>query len=426
MSNLKYQIITKDSSFEQLLLKDIKRDKFIFENKFENIAEYSNSLGWMNIDEWADERSLREYKTLADKIRTRAEAFIVVGVGGSNQGARAVIEALGANGDIEIIWAGNFLSADCMNKVMQQIQGKSIYVNVIAKNFETLEPGITFRILRKYMKETYGSDYAQRIICTGTRGSSLEILCREKGYCFLPFPTNIGGRFSVLSSVGLLPIAVAGRNIFQLVQGAKNMRKMLEQSPIESNPAIHYAVMRNKMYKEGYHIEMLSSFEPRMMRFSKWWVQLFGESEGKCDKGVFPTFAIFSEDLHSIGQYIQEGSGIMYETFLDIRCDTASRKIEKDGIEDGFEYIQNQDLADINRIAFAATLSAHSKRFPCSVISMPELNEETFGELFYFFEMACYYSARLLDVNPFNQPGVENYKQIMFQKLGKDTCLQNV
>lgn len=419
MGGLEYTILSENNDFQKLLSENIRKNKRYDQFVSVHEAQYRESAGWINIDAWAGENKLAEYQALAERVFSDAEIFVVVGVGGSNQGARAVIEALGVKSGIEIIWAGNNLSADYMVHVLEKIRGKKVYINVIAKNFETLEPGVTFRILRQHMQREYGSKYAEHIICTGTEGSLLEKICREQGYYFLPFPTDIGGRFSVLSAVGLFPIAVAGLDIFRMVQGARKMRQMLVSSPAELNPAFCYAVMRNMMYQDGYRIEMLSFFEPRLDRLAKWWVQLFAESEGKEEKGLFPAYASFSEDLHSVGQYIQEGEKIIFETFLEIQERLASCSVGGDCIEDGFGYVKDQDLADINHAAYVATASAHSKRFPCGMITLSGYNEEALGEFFYFMEISCCYSASMLQVNPFDQPGVENYKRIMFQKLGR-------
>ncbi len=385
----------------------------------EGHEEYRDSLGWLTVNAWTGENQLLELEKMAERVRANAEVLVVVGIGGSNQAARAVLEALGGSGDIEIVWAGNTLSAHSMRFVLDKIAGKNFYINVIAKNFETLEPGITFRALRTLMIEKYGSAYNQRVICTGTIGSALHELCKEQGYHFLPFPTDIGGRYSSLSPVSLFPLATAGINIRAIVEGAKHMEELLKTLPAMENPALQYAVVRNELYSMGLRMEMLAFFEPRFFRFSRWWMQLFGESEGKNDRGLYPICGNYSEDLHSIGQFVQEGTPIIFETFLSLRSPDSSVPVYHQQINDGFDYLDNKDFAQVNVAAEAATLEAHSGRFPCLVLEVERFDEYSFGQLFYFFQFSCYLSAQLLGVNPFNQPGVEAYKQEMFEKLGK-------
>ena len=271
---------------------------------------FAETLGWHCVEQWAGTERLAEYRALADEVCRDADAMAVVGIGGSNQGARAVIDALGRRPDHpEIIWAGNTISPHSMADVLEKLkEKKSVYVNVIAKNFETLEPGIGFRVLRQYLQQTYGPGWEKRVIATGTRGSRLEELCTRHGFRFLPFPEDIGGRFTALSPVGLFPMAVAGVDIGTLAQGALDMERRLKADCGEGNPVLVYAQARNSLYAAGRRVEMLAFFEPRLFRFSKWWVQLFGESEGKDGKGLYPVAASYSEDLHSIGpQYPRPG-----------------------------------------------------------------------------------------------------------------------
>lgn len=381
--------------------------------------EYRDSLGWLAVEEWAGEEWLSRYESLAGKVRDMAGVLVVIGIGGSNQGARAVIDAIGQKNGIRVIWAGNSISAHEINEVLGRIGDDSLFIDIIAKNFETLEPGIGFRVLRAFLKERYGEAYAQRVVCTGTEGSHLEELAAKHGYTFLPFPQNIGGRFTVLSPVGLFPMAVAGIDIRAMVRGAKAMRSRLWEEPAGENTALRFALIRNRLYEQGYRMEMLSFFEPRLFRFAKWWMQLFGESEGKEGKGLYPLFGNFSEDLHSVGQYLQEGSPVLFETFLNVKDSGSSCILKADNVDDRFDYLDGKDFDEINQAAFQATLTAHSSRYPCMVIDVPAIDEESFGQLFYFFEFVCYLSAKLLGVNPFDQPGVEAYKQHMFRILKK-------
>ena len=382
--------------------------------------KYEENLGWLDVEEWAGEKWITYYQELAADVRKNADAFVVIGIGGSNQAARAVVEAIGETGPVTIIWAGNSISADSIRSVLQELKGKSVYINVIAKNFETLEPGIGFRALRSFMKKEYGEEYVKRVICTGSEGSHLEKLCKVNGFHFLPFPANIGGRFTALSPVGLFPMAVAGIDISAIAKGAQLMRQRLLKESASESMALEYAVIRNLLYQKGFSMEMLSYFEPRYFRFAKWWMQLFGESEGKDNKGLYPLFGNFSEDLHSIGQFLQDGSNVIFETFLEVQDTGSSYVLHNDNVDDLFDYLDGKDFDEINRAAFKATITAHSKKFPCVKISVPAVDEETFGQLFYFFEFVCYLSAKILGVNPFDQPGVEAYKQYMFQALGKN------
>ena len=380
---------------------------------------YRDSTGWMNVDDWAGESWLDRYEALAQQVRREADTLVVIGIGGSNQAARAVVDAIGEKGGTKIVWAGTSISAYEMNAVLDSIRGMRVSINVIAKNFETLEPGIGFRALRAFLKEQYGGDYARHVICTGTEGSHLHELCKEHGYMFLPFPNKIGGRYTAMSPIGLFPMAVAGMDIRAMAQGARHMCQRLYSEPAQTNVALRYAVIRNLLYQKGYRMEMLSFFEPRLFRFAKWWMQLFGESEGKDNLGLYPLFGNFSEDLHSIGQFLQDGTPVIFETFLDVRHSGASLKLHGDDVDDRFDYLDGKDFDEINRAAYEATLQAHSGRFPCLELEVERIDEKTFGQLFYFFEFVCYLSAKILGVNPFNQPGVEAYKNNMLAALGK-------
>lgn len=381
--------------------------------------EYSDSLGWLDTEEWANETAIKRVERLALEIRRNANVFVLIGVGGSNNAARGAIKALQQAGTPEIIYAGNTLSPHALNNMLKKLEGKSIYVDCIAKNFETLEPGASFRILRKYLKERYGKKAAERIIATGTAGSSLEKLCSDNGYTFLEFPDNIGGRYTALSNVGLLPMAVAGIDIRMLVQGAKDMRKELYEKPAEENIAFQYTCLRNFCYNRGYRIEMLASFEPRFRYFYKWWIQLFAESEGKDNKGIFPVAGEYSEELHSIGQFLQDGSPIIFETFLDVKERQDSLRVESDGLADYFDYLDGKDFWCINKKAYEATVAAHKEKMPCFTLEIDGLDAYHFGQLFYFFQFSCYLSCKMMGVNAFDQPGVEAYKKWMFEALGK-------
>ena len=381
--------------------------------------QYADSLGWLDTEEWASEAYISRIEAIAKEVRANADTFVLIGVGGSNNAARSVIEALRKDGETQIIYAGNTLSANALNRMLASLEGKDFYIDCIAKNFETLEPGSSFRILRRALKARYGSDYAKRVICTGTKGSSLEKICSDHGYTFLEFPLDIGGRYTAISNVGLLPMACAGIDIREVVRGARTMQEFLRTAPAETNTAYHYAALRNLYYRHGWKIEMLSSFEPQFRNFYNWWKQLFAESEGKDSKGIFPVTGEFTEELHSVGQYIQDGENMIFETFLDVQAHQDVLIIEKDEVDDYFGYLNGKDFFDINKAAYEATLQAHSTKFPCNVITIDALDAYHFGELFWFFQFACVLSCGMMGVNPFDQPGVEAYKVRMFDALGK-------
>lgn len=393
----------------------LSKTQFVYEAILSS-SEDQESLGWRNPEKWASSMALERLIQLSSAMEDEA-VLVLIGVGGSNNGARAAIKAL--KGKREVVYAGNNLSADYYNELLQDLQGKSVYINVIAKNFETLEPGLAFRIFRHYLKERYGESYSKRVFVTGTKGSQLHDLCQHHGFTFLTFPEDMGGRFSVLSDVGLFPMAFAGIEIKELVKGAFDIKARLEDVSSD-NPALVYAATRNLLYEKGYTLEMLSTFEPRLEFFSKWWIQLFAESEGKDGKGLFPVASSYSEDLHSIGQYVQDGRKILFETFLQVEDPVSHLEHHRDEVDDGFDYLGGKSLTEINAAAYEATVTAHQEEgIPEIFISMPKINAYYLGQLFYFFELSVYLSGKLLGINPFNQPGVESYKKYMFKNLGK-------
>lgn len=416
---LKLRIEDKNQEIEKELEVCMEEKRGILRDILKGESKYQDSLGWFHTQERACERQVAALKKLASKIREEADVFVLVGVGGSNNAARSVIKALQTDQKTEILYAGNTLSPYALNQMLQKLEGKSVYVDCIAKNFETLEPGASFRVLRKFLYEKYGKEAGKRIIATGSKGSSLERICEQQGYTFLEFPENVGGRFSAITSVGLLPMAVAGIDIQKLVKGAADMEKQLLLDESNGNIAWQYACIRNMYYKKGYSLELLTGFEPQFRWFYKWWVQLFGESEGKENKGIFPVSAEFCEELHAVGQYIQDGAPLMFETFLDVQEQNASLFAEKDQVEDFFDYLNGKDFWEMNKASFHATVKAHKEKLPCLILEVERMDEYHFGQLFYFFMFSCYVSARILGVNPFDQPGVEAYKKWMFEALGK-------
>lgn len=377
-----------------------------------------SASGWVHCREAASELELILRK--AAEIRRDAQVFVLVGVGGSNQAARAMIEALKAPGGPEIVYAGNTLSAHYLQDVLRRIEGKSVYLNVIAKNFETLEPGSHFRVLRQAMAARYTkTELAARIVVTGTRGSRLEEIARENGYTFLSFPERVGGRYSAFSPVCLLPIAVAGLDAGAYLQGGEEMEKKLAAG--SGGDAARYAAVRSALGRRGFSVEMLAAFEPRLFWAQSWWKQLFGESEGKGKKGLLPACMSNTEDLHSMGQYMQDGLRCMIETFLMVDDAGAGLEVRPDpNFGDGFDYLDGMDFANINRAAEKATVQAHDAGgVPCVQLRLPRIDERAFGQLFYFFMVSCALSGRLLGVDPFDQGGVEEYKRSMFAALGK-------
>ena len=385
-------------------------------------AQYQDCLGWFQVDDYAGPEHVDYLLEQAARVRADADAFVVIGIGGSNQASRAAVKALRPKDGPAILWAGNTISAREMADTLAELDGyQSIYIDCIAKNFETLEPGIAFRMLRHYLEQRYGEgEAARRIFATGTPGSTLHQLCQDHGYTFLEFPGPIGGRYSIGSDVGLFPMAVAGIDIKAVTQGMRDMRDRLFAEPAEENIALRYACLRNLMYDHGFRLEMMAFFEPRLDYFAKWWIQAFAESEGKEGKGLYPVVSSNSEDLHSIGQFIQQGSPILFETFIEVRARDASVIMPTETKKDYFQYLDGKDFWDINDTARKATMEAHSQGgIPCLNLSVPALDEHTLGEMYYFFLFACYLSCKLTGVNPFDQPGVEAYKGYMFKNLGK-------
>lgn len=401
----------KDPLFQEIRTKV----ETLHQNPPANTA-YADSLGWFDPHKWAGEEQLRHLEKIAKSIPLDA-VLILIGVGGSNNGARAAIAALG--GTREVYFAGNNLSAPYYEALLSSVRHRNVYINVIAKNFETLEPGLAFKIFRPFLKEKYGDQAPQHIIVTGTPGSHLHQLAEKHGYIFLTFPEDIGGRFSVLSDVGLFPMAFADVDIFSLVKGALSQKQKMEDMAF-SDALLDYAAFRTYLYKKGYHLEMMASFDPRLENFYKWWIQLFAESEGKDGKGLYPVASSYSEDLHSVGQFVQEGAPILFETFLQVGKQEGTLILHEDDVEDKFDYLHGKSVDEINLCAYEATLKAHEERnIPIQILRMEDLSAYTLGELFYFFMRAVHLSGLALGVNPFNQPGVESYKKHMFELLGK-------
>ena len=387
-------------------------------------------LGWVTLPFDYDKEEFARIKKAADKIRNDTDILIVIGIGGSYLGARAAIEFLkgpyynALRGDApEIYFAGNSISGSYLSDMIKLCEGKRVSVNIISKSGTTTEPAVAFRVFRKYLEEQYGEEEAaKRIYCTTDKArGTLKALADEKGYeCFV-VPDDVGGRFSVLTAVGLLPIAAAGADIDKLMEGAAKAADKYNSEDLYSNDCYKYAAIRNAFYRKGKSVELLVSYEPRFALMAEWFKQLFGESEGKDNKGLFPASVIFSTDLHSMGQYVQDGSRIMFETvvtFGESDKDVVIEKEDNDG--DGLNFLAGKTLSFVNEKAFEGTVLAHTDGgVPNLVINVDKPDEENLGELIYFFEKACAISGYMLGVNPFDQPGVESYKKNMFALLGK-------
>lgn len=357
----------------------------------------------------------------AMEVREKCNLFFLIGVGGSNGAARALIEGLyksGVENNPRIVYAGNGLSPLQVERFLQYVEKYEVCLNVIAKNFQTIEPGSHFRMLREAMVRKYGEvEAAKRIIVTGSKNSDLEKIAIQKGYTFLEFEAEIGGRFSAFSNVGLFPMAVAGINISEFLAGRMEIQKEMEQN---SHFVHDYVAYRNKAYGEGFQIEVLSAFDLSFREWIKWWVQLFGESEGKGKKGLYPDGFCFSEDLHSMGQFLQEGSPIVIETFLRVAQYDNKIEILPSSVRDGFDYLNGKDFAEINRAMEKATIEAHDEEgIPNFTLEMKDFSEKEWGKLLAFFMAAVVISCRILEVNPFNQDGVEKYKRKMWEILNK-------
>ena len=390
-------------------------------------------LGWVDLPVNYDKEEFDRIKVAAEKIKKNSDALIVIGIGGSYLGARAAIEMLNNNfynvlgknkrETPQVFFVGNNISSTYLADLLDAIEGLDISVNVISKSGTTTEPAIAFRVFKDYMEKKYGVEGAkERIFATTDKSrGALKSLADEMGYESFVIPDDVGGRFSVLTAVGLLPIAVAGVNIDEMMQGAQDAREAYANDDIKTNDCYRYAAMRNVLYNKGKEVEILVNYEPSLHYFNEWWKQLYGESEGKDQKGIFPAAVDFSTDLHSMGQYIQEGRRIIFETVINVEKAKREVTIEKsEGDLDGLNFLAGKTIDFVNKQAFRGTLLAHNDGgVPNMVLNVPEISPYYFGYMVYFFEKACAISGYLLGVNPFDQPGVEAYKKNMFALLGK-------
>ena len=393
----------------------------------------SDYLGWVDLPSKYHKKEFARIRKTAARIRKDTDIFVVIGIGGSYLGARAAIELLSHNfmnmaskrlrKAPQIVFAGNNLSSAYMSDLIDILDGKDVSLNVISKSGTTTEPAVAFRILKSYMEKRYGKAGAKnRIYATTDKNKgALKSLADREGYSTFVVPDDIGGRFSVLTAVGLLPIAVAGLDIREMMKGAKDAMLLYRDPNLEENDCYSYAVARNCLLRKGYQIEIMANYEPNFHYMTEWWKQLFGESEGKDGRGIFPAGVDNTTDLHSMGQYIQDGVRTIFETTIYIAKTRKSMRIPDDPKDmDGLNFLSGLNLDEVNNKARAGTILAHADGgVPCFSISVPELNAYWFGQLVYFFEKACAVSGYLLAVNPFDQPGVESYKKNMFALLGK-------
>jgi glucose-6-phosphate isomerase len=386
----------------------------------------SDFLGWEDLPVTYDKEEFIKIKEAAKNIRSNSDILIVIGIGGSYLGSKAAIEMLGnhfkVDGELEVVYAGHHISSTYMMDLVDYLKGKDFSINVISKSGTTTEPALAFRLFKKLLIEKYGKEEANtRIYATTDKDKgALRTLADKEGYTTFVVPNDVGGRFSVLTAVGLLPIAASGINIDEVMEGAETAYYEYQNNPLESD-VTKYVAIRNILYRKGKKIEMLVSYEPSFHYLGEWWKQLFGESEGKDLKGIFPASASFSTDLHSLGQYIQDGERHLFETVITVKKPRREIIIEEDDLNlDGLNYLAGKTVDYVNKQAYLGTLIAHTDGgVPNMIIEIPEISAKSFGHLVYFFEKACAISGYLLNVNPFNQPGVEAYKKNMFALLEK-------
>ena len=417
--------------------KSIMEYKEIVENIHKDLSRRANDekdfVGWLELPTNYDKEEFERIKKAAKKIKKESDILVVIGIGGSYLGARAIIEALTSSfynmlpnkqrKYPRILYVGNNLSPNYINELIEYIGDKDFSVNVISKSGTTTEPAVAFRIFREILENKYGIDEARSRIyaTTDKKKGALKTLAENEGYEQFVVPDNVGGRYSVLTAVGLLPIAVAGIDIEKLMQGARQAQEKYNDANLKYNECYQYAVLRNILYKLYKNIEILVNYEPKMHYFTEWWKQLYGESEGKEQMGIFPAGVDFTTDLHSMGQYIQEGRRNLFETVISIENSNSDIIIQPDEDNlDGLNYLAGKGLDYVNKKAMEGTIKAHvSGDVPNIKIEIEKLDEENIGELIYFFEKSCAMSGMILGINPFNQPGVEKYKKNMFKLLEK-------
>lgn len=432
MGNIKVSL-KNTRIFEKSVMKYADEVAQIHQELHEKSKNKKEFLGWLNLPTDYDKKEFERIKKAAHKIQEDSEILLVIGIGGSYLGARAVIEALTntfynmQDKEIrktpQILYVGNNLSPNYIHDIIDLIGNKDLSINVISKSGTTTEPAIAFRIFRELLENKYGLKEAKKriYVTTDSKKGALKTLASREKYTTFVIPDNVGGRYSVLTAVGLLPIAVAGIDIDKLMNGARIAQDKYADENLKYNECYKYAVARNVLYQKEKNIELLVTYEPKMHYMIEWWKQLFGESEGKEGKGIYPSGAEFTTDLHSLGQYIQEGRRNLFETVINIKHSETDMKINADEDDlDGLNYLEGKSLDYINKKAMEGTIAAHVEGdVPNILITMDKLDPETLGHLIYFFELACAMSGKLLGINPFDQPGVEKYKTNMFQLLEK-------
>ncbi len=421
-----------DSKIIEYIDKIRETHKILHEEK----DDEAKFLGWLEQPLRYDKEELEKIKKYANVVKENSKYLLVIGIGGSYLGARAVIESLTSsfynirkNNGVITLYVGNNLSANYINDVINLIKDEDFSINVISKSGTTTEPAISFRIFKKLLIEKYGIEESKKriYVTTDSNKGALHDIAKEEGYVTFNIPSNIGGRYSVLTAVGLFPIAVSNINIDKLLNGALKAYNKYNNDNLLTNDCYKYAVIRNILYKEGKNIEILSTYEPNLQYITEWWKQLFGESEGKDGKGVFPASCLFTTDLHSLGQYIQEGRRNLFETVINVKEVESNIFIEEEKDDlDNLNYLKNKSLNYINHKAMDGVINAHiMDDVPNIIINIDSINEETIGELLYFFMLSCAVSGLLLGVNPFDQPGVEKYKTNMFKLLNKPGYTNN-
>ena len=419
--------------FEKNVMKYAKQVAEIHKKLHEKAEDEKEFCGWLNLPTNYDKDEFEKIKKAAKKIQSNSDILLVIGIGGSYLGARAVIESLtntfynmqdkSIRKTPQILYVGNNLSTNYINDLIDYIGDKDISINVISKSGTTTEPAIAFRIFREIMENKYSLKEARSriFVTTDANKGALKELAKKEKYTTFVIPDNVGGRYSVLTAVGLLPIAVAGININELMEGARIAQDRYSDDNLKYNECYKYAVIRNILYEKEKNTEILVSYEPKMHYFIEWWKQLFGESEGKEQKGIYPSGAEFTTDLHSLGQYIQEGRRNLFETVINIEKSNNDimMKLEEDDL-DNLNYLEGKTLDFVNKKAMEGTIAAHTDGdVPNILINIEKLDANNMGQLIYFFELACAMSGEILGINPFNQPGVEKYKTNMFKLLGK-------
>ena len=396
---------------------------------FERTGAGNDYMGWVNWAETYDKAEFERILEVAEKVKDKAEVLLVCGIGGSYLGARAAIEmiqGLYSGNKTEVIFVGNTFSSTYIAQVLKHIEDKSVVMNVISKSGTTTETALAFRVLREFMEKKYGKEECkERIIATTDKArGTLKALADKEGYETFVIPDDIGGRYSVITPVGLVPLAIMGVDIKKIMAGLYDAYKELNTADLSKNPAYQYAVCRRILQNQGYAVEMFVAYEPQLAMLAEWWKQLLGESEGKDGKGILPDSANFSTDLHSLGQFIQEGKKVLFETILEVENPTEDLLIPNDAEDsDQMNYLAGKSYDWVNKMACLGTIEAHEVTggVPNLIISIPDMKEYSFGYLCYFFFIATAMTCYMIDINPFNQPGVEIYKKNMFRLLGKPT-----